>query len=79
MNKEIVKNEKELVIARLDAMPENTKLSLGSLGTFSKEELIDRVNKYDDVGKKIIEIEISFLKALSTGKLYAEIPSNNKT
>ena len=44
MNKEIVKNEKELVIARLDAMPENTKLSLGSLGTFSKEELIDRVN-----------------------------------
>lgn len=59
----------ELVIARLKSMPENQKLSVGSLGEFDKYDLIEHVKKRDDVGKKIVEIELDFLRALKKGIL----------
>lgn len=60
---------KELVLARLETLPSNKKISIGSSGEFSKDELIAHVKKGDPVGKKIIDIELSFLRALKTGQL----------
>jgi len=60
---------KELVIARLDMMPPNYKLSIGNKGTFNKEELVEHVQKGDAVGKEFIEIQVSFIKALTSGRL----------
>ena len=57
----------ELVIARLQSMPEEQKISVGSLGEFDKYDLIERVKKGDEVGKKIVEIELEFLRALKKG------------
>ena len=59
----------ELVIARLKSMPEEQKISVGSLGEFDKYDLIEHVKKGDDVGKKIVEIELDFLRALKQGIL----------
>jgi len=61
------KEIKEIVIARLDAMPSNKRISIGSFGEFTKEELIKRVKENDPVGKKIIEIELEFLRAIKEG------------
>lgn len=70
MSKETPKQIKEIVIARIDAqMPSNLKLSIGSYGAMSKEELIDHVKKDDIIGKQIVTVHMSFLKALVSGEL----------
>ena len=60
---------KELVITKIDAqMPSHLKLSIGSYGTLSKEEMIEHVRKEDVVGRQIIKAQMSFLKALASGE-----------
>lgn len=58
---------KETVIARLSTMPSDQKISVGSEGEFTKEELIDHIKRGDKIGKKFIEIELEFLRALKEG------------
>lgn len=67
----MVNNEeiKDLVISRLETLPENQKVSIGSKGEFSKYQLIDHVKKGDKIGKKIIEVELEFLRSLKKGIL----------
>ena len=68
-NKEKEKYWTELVLAKLDVMPMGYKLSVGNQGTFSKVQLMDHVSKGDSVGKQIIEMQVGFMKALTTGEL----------
>ncbi len=58
---------KKIVIARLEMLPPDKKISIGSSGEFSKDELIERVKRGDPIGEKIIEIEMGFLKSLKEG------------
>mgnify|MGYP000005724600 CR=1 FL=1 len=58
---------KKLVITRLQSMPPNLKLSVGRYGTFTKEELIERVQKEDEVGKLIIEMQLKYLRSFKKG------------
>ncbi len=58
---------KELVIARLETLPPDKKISIGNYGEFTKEELIEHVKKNDPVGNKMIEIEMEFLRAIKEG------------
>lgn len=58
---------KKLVITRLQLMPPNLKLSVGKYGTFTKEELIERVQKEDEVGKLIIEMQLKYLRSFKEG------------
>lgn len=70
MKKEILDEDiKELVIERLKYLPENMKISIGSIGSFTKEELIEHVKEGDSIGKKIVEVELHFLKTLKEGVL----------
>ncbi len=55
---------KQLVIARLEVLPEDTGISVGSEGEFSKDELIERVQQGDDIGQKIVEVEMNYLQGL---------------
>lgn len=61
---------KQLVVERLKTLPEGTGLSIGSMGDFNKQELISHVEQGDDIGKKIIEVELNFLRGLKNGILY---------
>lgn len=58
---------KNLVIARLMTVPKNIKLSIGGLGTFTTDELIERIKREDEVGKKVIEMQLYYLKSLKKG------------
>ena len=60
---------RNLVIARLRSFSSGRKISIGSSGEFTKEELIDRVEKKDPIGNKIIEIQLSYLQSLKEGTL----------
>ncbi len=69
MKDKISEDVKELVIVRLDTLPSFRKISIGSFGEFTKEELIDHIKKEDPVGRKIVEIELEFLRALKEGAI----------
>ena len=66
-NQNISEDIMNLVIARLETIPSNIELSVGNEGSFSVEELIERVKKQDDIGKKMIEMQLAYLRSL--GKL----------
>lgn len=67
MNSRIQEDIKELVIVRLESLHSNKKISIGSYGEFTRDQLIERVKKEDDVGRKIVEVELEFLRALKEG------------
>jgi len=56
---------KKLVIARLETMPPTMKISLGNPGVFNKEQLIQEVKKDSEIGEKIIEVHLSYLRSFS--------------
>lgn len=55
-----------LVIARLETMPENLAISIGSQGSFKKKDLIKHVKKADLIGKKMVKVELNYLRSLKT-------------
>lgn len=63
---------RKLVLARLRMLSSGRKISIGSDGEFSKEELISRVEKNDDVGKKITQIQLEYLQSLKKGIFLSE-------
>lgn len=70
---------KKLVISRIEVLPPRQKISIGSFGEFTKEELIEHVEKGDTIGKKIIEVQLEFLKSLKEGVFYEQDLSDYKT
>jgi hypothetical protein len=55
---------RKLVIARLETFPKDRAVSVGNLGEFSKDELIDHVKKGDKVGETMIEMDLEYLRML---------------
>ncbi len=71
---EVKEEIKELVIAKIDArMPSNIKISIGGIGSMSKQEMIEHVKKEDEQGKQIIQMHMNFIKAMTSGKLVKEL------
>jgi len=66
----ITKDVKELVKARLNVLPSNVNISIGSDGAFNRDELIEHVEKEDSIGEKIIQVDMEFLQALKKGEFY---------
>ena len=60
---------KKIVIARLETLPADKKISIGSSGEFSRDELIEKIKSDDPVGKKMVQIELEFLRSLKKGLL----------
>ena len=71
MSEEGTKEEglKELVLARLDTIPPNFKLSIGDFGTLTKEEMMESVKSGSELGKQIMQMQLNFIKALTSGHL----------
>lgn len=63
---------RKLVIERLKTLPSGKQISIGNEGVFTKDELIKRVESKDSLGKKIIEVELEFLRALKKGEFFDE-------
>lgn len=59
--------EKKLVLVRLESMSDNIRISIGSEGKLSKEDLIDHVKRGDKLGKLIVDMQIKYLRSLKTG------------
>lgn len=77
---EIANDLKELVVARLELLSGDKRISVGSLSGegFTKQELIERVRQGDEIGRKVIELELTYLRALKDGVLLEEILSSDR-
>ena len=64
MNKEDKEYVKKLVKERLAAMPPEVSFSIGSFGDFTRDQLMSEVDKDSEVGKEIIDMQISFIRRM---------------
>lgn len=53
-----------LVIARLESMPDSMKLAIGNKGDFDKFQLIDHVKNGDSLGNTVIKMQLLYLRSL---------------
>jgi hypothetical protein len=74
-NQEINEELKEVVIMRIDAIPSNLKLSIGSEESLNKEQMIYHVKKGDETGRQIINSHLSFMKAIARGEFTKALTS----
>ncbi|MDD5015217.1 MAG: hypothetical protein PHW73_08975 [Atribacterota bacterium] len=58
---------RKLVIARLKVISPDTIKCIGRQGTFSRDQLIDHVQRGDKIGKTIEQVELEWLRALKRG------------
>lgn len=58
-----------LVIARLETIPSNVSVSIGGDASYTIEQLIERIKKQDEVGKKMVEMQLAYIRSL--GKVTA--------
>lgn len=74
-SQEINEEMKQLVITRISAAPSNWKLSIGSYGSLSKEEMIEHIKKGDEIGVQIVKSHLSFIKAIANGEFTKALTS----
>ncbi|MBI3413036.1 MAG: hypothetical protein HY051_03085 [Candidatus Aenigmarchaeota archaeon] len=68
MATEITKDEIDIVLVRLRAIPENALISIGGPeGSLSKEKLIEEVENLTPLGKRIIEMQMLYLRSFKKG------------
>ena len=61
--KRINKDEVEIVVARLRALPENALITIGFGGTLSREKMIEEVVNGSEIGKDIVEMQMAYLRS----------------
>lgn len=62
--------EKEIVIERLRQAPPSVKIAFGSSSEFmARDELIEQVEKETEIGKRIVKIQLEYMKAFKKGAL----------
>ena len=67
LNKDdVYEEQKELVLARFNAISPESKIILGGDKELTVKDLISHIEKGDDFGRKIVQIQIRMLKVLTT-------------
>ena len=54
----------ELVTKRIESMPSHIKLAIGGSGAMSKDDILVHLRKKDPVGKRVVEMQMNYLKFL---------------
>lgn len=67
---EIDEDIRKLVVARLSVLSPDMQITIGADGTYSRDEMISHVNANDDIGKKIEDIQLEWLRSW---KEFAEV------
>lgn len=58
---------RKLVLARLSVLSSDTVISLGSEGSFNRDELVRKVQEGDKVGQKLAEMQMEWLQSFKEG------------
>lgn len=63
---------RSLVIERIKVLPSGKRVSVGSQGSYTKDELVSHITKQDKIGQTIVNAQVEFLRSLKTGALLDE-------
>ena len=70
----ISQNVVNLVVARIDAtVSSNLKLARGFGESLDKEKMIEHVKRGDEIGRRIIQSHLNFMKAQASGQLMSAL------
>jgi len=58
---------RKLVLARLSVLSPDVIVSLGSDGSFTRDQLVESVERGDRVGEKLAEIQMEWLRSFKDG------------
>ncbi len=67
---ELKEQLKALVLERVSVMPDTLCVAVGGI-EFKKQDLVFHIKEEDEIGKQMIEMELSFLRDLASGAVYA--------
>lgn len=65
MTEKISNDDWEIVLHRVQAMPAHIKLAIGGHDSLSREDLISHIKAKDDVGKRVVEMQMNYLRFFS--------------
>lgn len=68
---EIHDDIKKLTIARINAMSDELGIVIGTK-KYSKKEILNSIEKEDEIGKEIMTIQIEYLRDMAKGTIYNE-------
>ena len=70
----LIELKKEIIIERLRQAPPTVKVSFGmSDGRFlSRDELINEINKDTEIGRRVVNVQLAYLKAFKKGLFVKE-------
>jgi len=71
---EITEEDWEVVKHRIESMPAHIRLAVGGKESLSKDDLLDHIEKRDSTGKRIVIMQMNYLRFFKTemGKLANE-------
>lgn len=69
IDKETLKEMQKLVLARLRASSDDLTVSIGSI-EYTKKDMLESVEKANELGKEIIEAQIEYLRDMASGAIY---------
>jgi hypothetical protein len=68
---ELLEDMKKLVLARIKAASDNLVISVGER-QYTKEEILEGVEKGDEIGLEIIDMQMGFLRDMASGAFYEQ-------
>ena len=71
LDKELLEQLKRLTLARLQIMPSDTELAIGS-DRYTKSELVKHVSAADVLGRQMMSMQLEFLRDLASGEIYKD-------
>ena len=54
---------RKLILARLSVLSPKTIISIGSEGSFTRDQLVESVKNGDDIGEKLAQIQLEWLRS----------------
>ena len=63
------KKEKEIILARVRTYSDDFELSIGGGSTFSRDEIIENIEKETETGQEIVEMQMEYLRDLISGDI----------
>lgn len=68
-DKKIREQVQKIVIARLNAIPKDIEMSVGSK-QYTKEQLLKFIEEGNEIGDQLMEMQLKYLRDLASGKIY---------
>ena len=66
---------RNLVVERLKSISDESSLMIGGDKKLTKKDMIKSVKNGDEIGRKIIDMQMTYLRDLASGKLMENIMS----